>query len=246
MRLHIERGLVLVLGEASDSGVHAHRAAQLVWTDAQPLSVNRDGAPESLGFCALAPLQTHRIRGTGQPVAHLFVDCGQPAWERWVAAGGHPRAPDPSLSARLQAARDMPPRPSALSALARDWRKASLVGLEDTLPSDPRILEAAARIDADPAGRAWNHRQLAAAAGLSPSRFLALFREQLGMPVRNYVLWRRLLLAVSGLRAGQNVTMAALDAGFADAAHFSRSFRQVIGAAPSELRDAQWSTAEAG
>jgi AraC-like DNA-binding protein len=50
------------------------------------------------------------------------------------------------------------------------------------------------------------------------------------------VLWRRLLLAVQRLEGGDSVTAAAHAAGFADAAHLSRSFRKVIGAAPSELR----------
>ena len=62
-----------------------------------------------------------------------------------------------------------------------------------------------------------------------------LFREATGLPVRNYLLWRRLLEATARLQAGEGVTATAHATGFADAAHLSRSFRRMIGAAPSSL-----------
>ena len=75
----------------------------------------------------------------------------------------------------------------------------------------------------------------AAVAHLSVSRYAERFRAATGMPVRNYLLWRRLLLAVEKLRGGASVTDAAHESGFSDAAHLSRSFRRILGATPSDL-----------
>jgi len=71
--------------------------------------------------------------------------------------------------------------------------------------------------------------------GLSASRFGHLFREHTGLPFRRYVLLTRLQRAVGEIAVGLSLTDAALAAGFADAAHLSRTFRRMFGIAPSEL-----------
>jgi AraC-like DNA-binding protein len=100
---------------------------------------------------------------------------------------------------------------------------------------DPRILRAVRmlsdRVDDPPA-----LREAAAATGLSPGRFRQLFVAETGLPYRGYVLWLRLGRAVDVFAAGGSLTDAAHDAGFADSAHLSRSFRRMFGLAPSSIR----------
>lgn len=236
LQVHLFAGTSLVLGRASDSGRHAHRAAQLVLALEAPFELHAGGPLQRVGWAVLAPQQVHRIRGEGQRIAHLFVDAGPRAWLDWRASGGEPQAPDPSLHAALQGLAIAASDRALAFTLAQQWRQHSLRGLADGVIDDHRIAAAVARIDAAPAADGLDHRRLAQAVHLSPSRFIALFRAQTGLPVRNYVLWRRLLLAAQRLERGDSVTTAAHAAGFADAAHLSRSFRKVIGAAPSELR----------
>jgi AraC-like DNA-binding protein len=70
-------------------------------------------------------------------------------------------------------------------------------------------------------------------AGLSASRFQHLFVEHAGVPFRRFRGWQRLRRAISAITSGASFTHAAHDAGFADLAHFSRSFRQTFGAPAS-------------
>jgi AraC-like DNA-binding protein len=69
-------------------------------------------------------------------------------------------------------------------------------------PSDPRVLAAVEyirqRVD-----RPVSLPQVAKAANLSPGRFRHLFVEETGMPLRTYVLWRRLLHVWTLLMAGE-------------------------------------------
>jgi AraC-like DNA-binding protein len=76
---------------------------------------------------------------------------------------------------------------------------------------------------------------LAAISGLSPSRFMHVFTESVGVPVRPYILWLRLQRASCELMAGASVTVGAQNAGFADGAHLTRTFRRMLGTTPSEL-----------
>ena len=77
--------------------------------------------------------------------------------------------------------------------------------------------------------------RLAGISGLSRSRFMHVFTESVGVPIRPYILWLRLQQAACELMGGANVTMAAQNAGFADAAHLTRTFRRMLGATPSQL-----------
>ena len=72
--------------------------------------------------------------------------------------------------------------------------------------------------------------------GISADRLRHLFVEQTGLQFRTYLLWLRLSRGVELLAAGRAATEAAHEAGFADSAHFSRTFRRMFGVAPANLR----------
>jgi AraC-like DNA-binding protein len=76
---------------------------------------------------------------------------------------------------------------------------------------------------------------LAAVANLSVGRLQHLMKQQVGMPVTNYIHWQRIKRAAECAEAGRSLTAAAHEAGFADAAHFSRLFARMFGIAPSQL-----------
>jgi AraC-like DNA-binding protein len=77
--------------------------------------------------------------------------------------------------------------------------------------------------------------ELAAQVGLSEGRLIHLFGEQLGVPLRRYVLALRLRHVLFGLAMGHNLTDSAHEAGFCDSAHFTRVYREMYGLAPSKI-----------
>jgi len=70
---------------------------------------------------------------------------------------------------------------------------------------------------------------------LSESRFSHLFKEQIGIPVRKFILWCRIQEALKELLKGNNFTKSAHAAGFSDSAHFSRTFLEMFGVSPSSV-----------
>jgi AraC-like DNA-binding protein len=100
----------------------------------------------------------------------------------------------------------------------------------------PRIRRLLASLRARPLNEVdTSARALAAGAGLSESRFLHVFKESTGTPLRRYLLWLRLQRAAGLMLTEQSLTDAAFAAGFSDAAHMSRTFRRLFGVTPSEL-----------
>jgi AraC-like DNA-binding protein len=70
---------------------------------------------------------------------------------------------------------------------------------------------------------------LAENVGLSEGRLIHLFKDQIGVPIRRYLLWARLSDALMHLSKGGSFTEAAHQAGFSDAAHLSRTYRTMYG-----------------
>jgi AraC-like DNA-binding protein len=77
--------------------------------------------------------------------------------------------------------------------------------------------------------------QAADKACLSSTRFAHLFKEQVGLPFSRYMLWRKLTRAMVAIASEDTIAAAAHAADFADAAHLTRTFYQMVGMAPSVL-----------
>ncbi len=116
---------------------------------------------------------------------------------------------------------------------------ANLFGLDDLggahdAIQDTRIATALAFLRESP--HAYDSiNTLATRVHLSASRFAHLFKQEVGVPVRRYVLWQKMRRALDLAMAGESLTSAALTAGFADSAHLSRTVRSIQGVAPEFL-----------
>lgn len=100
---------------------------------------------------------------------------------------------------------------------------------------DDRIREVVAFIKGNLEQGQVSSVSLAEKVYLSESRFLHLFKEQIGIPVRRFVLWCRIQEALKELLTGSNFTRSAHAAGFSDSAHFSRTFSEMFGVSPSSV-----------
>ncbi|MBA4407785.1 hypothetical protein C0389_10955 [bacterium] len=76
-------------------------------------------------------------------------------------------------------------------------------------------------------------KHLAEKVFLSETRLVHLFKEQTGIPIRKYLLWQRINIAVKEISAGKNFTNAAHTAGFFDSPHFSKTFKRMFGISPT-------------
>lgn len=122
----------------------------------------------------------------------------------------------------------------ALNSAAREVLD-ELAKLSPTIrQNDPRIEKALAEIDVR-LDQPITLEQIAAHVCLSPSRFRHLFADEVGVPFRPYILWRRLRHALECALKGASWTEAAHAANFADSAHLSRTFRRMLGVAPTAL-----------
>lgn len=149
------------------------------------------------------------------------IECLEPAVVSRAAAG---------IEDAWRVQRDALPLIEACARFVRE-----LSGTEAREPSDPRVL-AAVDFISERVAQPIALEDVARVAHLSPSRFRHLFVAETGMPLRAYVLWRRLLHVWTLLMAGESLAAAAHASGFADSAHLSRTARTMFGLPPSVLQ----------
>lgn len=109
-----------------------------------------------------------------------------------------------------------------------------LLGVGSGARADARILRAVKLMRDEPC-EPHALAELCKRAGLSSSRFLHLFKEVTGVPLRRYRIWNRIGAAARAVARGESLTDAAHGAGFSSSAHFSSAFRDMFGMMPSEL-----------
>lgn len=100
---------------------------------------------------------------------------------------------------------------------------------------DRRIATVLQGIDDDPAlpDRAIDH---ARRCGLSTSRFVHLFKAETGVPFKVLRAWKRARAAIGRSDWDGSLAHLALESGYPDAAHFSRSMRTAYGLTPTGIR----------
>lgn len=177
----------------------------------------------------------HPHRGDGAPGSD-FLTLFVPAWDlRQGTSVAQRAALSPDLLRLLCQ--------TALSVLAgrpalKDIR--TLEQLGDTLRpastsrAQPSALRRARRLLEERYREPVKLQQLAEAADRSASHTSRAMTTHWGIGAVQYRKQLRLLAATRALRDGRSVTRAALDAGFSDAAHLSRTFRRQYGIAPLE------------
>jgi transcriptional regulator GlxA family with amidase domain len=108
------------------------------------------------------------------------------------------------------------------------------------VPQDPellrRLLRAKDHIDAA-CHEEWRVSRLARVSAISEAHFARSFKEAFGVPPHRYLLTRRIERATALLRdTDLGITEIAFQTGWSSVGTFGRTFRDVMGESPGELR----------
>jgi transcriptional regulator GlxA family with amidase domain len=89
----------------------------------------------------------------------------------------------------------------------------------------------------------WPVRRLARVSGVSEAHFARSFKEAFGLPPHRYLLTRRIERAKALLRdTDLSITQIAFQTGWSSLGTFGRTFRDVVGESPGELRQRERAT----
>lgn len=244
-QLYLWDGYLLYLTPGNHNDWHRHHAASILMALEQSFELQIRGQQAvECRIALLAPNTENRVNTHEQALAAIMIDADGPLYDAIAE----------KLDNQPCRVLDSQPPPADLSALRSDLRQLLKTGghtakagqlvdraieiLSGNPPQhpavEPRIRQVAQRIrqalpdEVDP-------QTLADTAGLSRSRLMTLFKQQMGLPIQHYVLWHRLYLAAQHWQSGHSLTDAAMAAGFYDQAHYSRTVKRMLGMAPSMI-----------
>lgn len=239
-----EGGCALIGRAISITPMHAHYAIQIGVGSEHGIRFRPDDASEWTAYqAAIIPSrQPHMMDATRVTYdAVIFVEPetaqGRALVERYLAGGIAPLGSETfteASGALFDTWLTHGNAPATVTALQRAIDVLTH-GARAAVVSDERILRAVAYIKSH-LDAPLTLEQVAEVACLSPSRFRHLFVAQTGTALRPYVLWRRFLLAWEIVMRGESLSTAAHAAGFADAAHLTRTSHRMFGFPPSALQ----------
>jgi AraC-like DNA-binding protein len=229
--------LLAVAGPGDASGAHRHHNLHLVLARAGSIRVQvGDHVHDAAGVLTRADVE-HAIDAAGREVVILFVEPESVPGASLLTRFTEPAALfDGDTRDALLA--ELPAKPGSADLDA--WAHATLATLTDGAWTRPRMHPLVRRLLTELRDEPLEHEhtleQLAERIGLSPSRLMHVFTESVGIPIRPYLRWLRTQRAATAIVTGVPLATAAIEAGFSDAAHMSRTFKQMFGLTPSALQ----------
>lgn len=240
-RWYLWEGGFLLLGRGQ--GVvppHEHHAIQIVVAlEGSMVISGRDEKWREACGIVVKPDVVHSFDCRGADAAMLFVDpeSSEGLWLRTALKQDITIVPEARLAScrwEVRAFLEKPFESLDVQSLIRHCVRELSPGAPPLRRLDSRVTDVLTAIRASDDLRI-SLGDAAKKAFLSPSRFAHLFRQQMGLPFSRYMLWRKLTRAMVAIAAERTIAAAAHAADFADAAHLTRTFYQMVGMAPTAL-----------
>jgi AraC-like DNA-binding protein len=239
-RLHISNGYVIFEGSIPGTTDHRHHALEIFIGVEGPVTII-SGQQVHCGRILVMNANTlHRVPGSSERRFILMLD-NESIMARGLKEKFLPDCSVANLSTGVDA-------DSLIEALSGGGAAGNLSGRsiysciidhlfdskQSISPPDVRICRAQDYLRGLPAKKV-PLSVIAKEVHLSEGRLAHLFKEQVGIPIRRYQLWLRLIDSVQCILEGRSLTEAAHQAEFSDYAHLSRTFTQMFGYSLSSI-----------
>ncbi|GAA4401975.1 helix-turn-helix domain-containing protein [Quisquiliibacterium transsilvanicum] len=246
MRSSVRAGKVMILGRdrvayaglLGEPTVRNFGCLTVYSALASPLKVLAQGGSfQAAGMAVVPPYVPHRVSTRDRMIGVLMIEPesvdpdGLPGW----LAGAQAREVTDPVAARV--------RDSFLGLVRGDYGR-DLTGVDtdqlflgrtfEPRALDPRIAAIVGRICGSPHGQ-LSAEESALLTELSFSRFLHLFRAEVGATFRGFRAWKRARSFLRYANGTASLTDLALEIGYPDSTHFSHTIRQVYGLRPKDI-----------
>lgn len=236
--IYFRHDVLLIFRRGIYAEPHRHHAIQITFSLDNPFAAELDGQSSHHRALVISSDYPHRVIRQDEWVVTLFLNPETPIAK---AVQNHLLDGAPFQSLDFQLTHELL-RPALERDLTRPELMSLLLHIRDLLLPrdldvgfpDARIAEVLDIVEQTPDYKIAAS-ELSEKVYLSESRFEHLFKEEVGIPLRRYLLWRRLMLAGQMIAQGENFTFAAHESGFTDSAHLSRTFYEMFGIRPSDM-----------
>lgn len=226
----ITEGLAYYIGERIATDKHKHHALEFIFSIDKPFNLFTDNYLfENIYSCAILPDTQHQFIGTDGNYMFLYLEPELVQSEEIISKLNLTK----ELVTTLQKLEVLPNSTDIFEYNFFNDVLRLNISSKKPYKKDERINRTIDYIKNNIQHDAISSDELASNVFLSTSRFAHLFKAEIGIPVRQYILWCRMQEALISIIKGFNFTEAAHYAGFSDSPHFNRTFKDMFGVIPS-------------
>jgi len=228
----LTQGIAYYIGENIKTKKHAHHALEFIFGIEEPFDLISDkGEFRSVSGIVLNPDCPHQFIGTNAQYLFIFLESESLQTNQIKKHYDLASKEIVELNSLLAF-----PNPEAVVNFSFFIETLGIpINNLQTSLIDNRIKDVLKLIKNNLREGKISSSMLAKSIYLSESRFSHLFKEQIEIPVRKYILWCRIQESMKELLTGSNLTQSAYAAGFSDSSHLSRTFLEMFGISPSSL-----------
>lgn len=231
--LFISSGAILYLGKSLDTEFHEHHLFQLILGLETNFSIITDNGECNSRALLLDADQKHKLnsRGGWNLIVLLDPDTTHVQNLKSLMKDKILEETDPAQFEDITVSdsennSDLPSQKQLSELLSLVLGRLNCGINKDN--KDPRIKQLLGYIETLE-NKQISASDLARTVGLSENRLIHLFTSEVGIPLRRYLLWKRLMTAITFILKGADFTEAAHAAYFSDSAHLSRTFKKTFG-----------------
>lgn len=228
-RLYFAHGAALFVGTVNDTYVHRHNMLQYTHARASEFSIEIGGECIRTSSILLDSNCRHRLTGKDDVQAILLIEPETRAGMllREHLGGRLFRIPDSGVDI-VGLIESGPPGDPSISPLVHSLLARLNINTNAASRTDGRI-DRVIDIIKGTEGKRISVGELARSVLLSESRLQHVFKDRTGISIKKYLQWKRLIDGIDAVIKGNDFTFAAHEAGFADSAHMSRTFKEMFG-----------------
>ncbi|HJV88180.1 MAG TPA: AraC family transcriptional regulator [Noviherbaspirillum sp.] len=196
-----------------------------------------DGEWESAEMYVVAPETPHRIMTSDRLIGVMLIEAETVDIDQlpsWLQPTHHADQCAPALDAVRHAFTSIRYKQADLAKVKEN---VDLFFFGQTLERrrlDPRMAAVVDKINHEPCGL-LGAEECARYVDLSFSRFLHLFKEDVGTTFRSFRAWKRARSFLHYVNTPTSLTDIALDIGYPDSSHFSHTVRRYWGLTPKDI-----------
>lgn len=232
------RGLIFTSPWVATSRTLRHPAVLLLTASGRPIELAVDGRVVRHDALALAPLTERGLVARDVGLVSVHVQPDHPCYASFQQiARGWLRLDRRSFAAfdgDLMRAYEGGLSHAAAAVLFEDLVQVAAKEIPAPRPGNARAAWLRSLLDERPS---CSLEELAQTLGLSYTAASHCFSRAVGMPLRTYQQWQKCLRAAARLHEDCKLTEIALESGFTDSAHLSRTWQRSYGLPPSYIRN---------
>lgn len=223
---NIKKGVYQFTLNEVNTGFHAHPAVEIILSKQGNFSIETQNASfQQSSFAVINSNISHRVLANNCTINLLMIECSPSVLQTFL------KEFNIKIVKGVFVEKSIGSKSGLLESILKYCLQNTIARTDDN-----RVESCLQHFNDTPIEYKEMMETLKSKTNLSESRLSHLFKEEIGISLKKFLVWNRLKKAFALVLSQRlNLYEASLQSGFYDQAHLSKAFKQMLGLNPSEM-----------